>query len=455
MKVTDVNSKHIPMRRESGFTIVEMMVGVLIGLIAIVVMMQMFAVSEGQKRTTAGAGEAQQNGVSSLYLLQRDARMAGYGISLHPLLGCQTIGFYNPTAAKFNFRLVPVLIGNGLAGTAPDTMTILYGNTDQFEMPGSMTLATSPLAGGTTGFVTVAAPYSVKNGSIVVLGEAPNIVAPANPALGNGKNCTMMQITTQIAPTGADNTRMHYDGNFYVDEGGATRAADFNPPSGIMSAPDNVGYTKWDETRHIGGRVMNLGLQPVGTVYSIVNNQLVARNIFAPADPPIIISDGIVQFQAQYGYSSNCPSFYPGSAAISPAPTFPPAGYVPPCSVGSSAGSVAALTPVWPPAPNRDQWADSVDAATMTPNQWRQIIAIRFVVVARSAQKERVNPATGQCEATTVLPKWVSGDSRDLHVEVSDPLDWKCYRYKTFEGTVPLRNIIWTPDPAGSSQPPG
>ena len=60
----DVKSQRTPMSRESGFTIVELMVGMLIGLISIVVMFQIFAVSEGQRRTTSGAGDAQQNGVT-------------------------------------------------------------------------------------------------------------------------------------------------------------------------------------------------------------------------------------------------------------------------------------------------------------------------------------------------------------------------------------------------------
>ena len=121
-----MKSKYIPMRRESGFTIVELMVGVLIGLIAIVIMFQLFAVSEAQKRTTAGAGEAQQNGVTSLYLLQRDARMAGYGL-YHPMLGCFTTGFYNPTAAKYQFRLVPLPVGEaqGVTGIAVAARDIL------------------------------------------------------------------------------------------------------------------------------------------------------------------------------------------------------------------------------------------------------------------------------------------------------------------------------------------
>ena len=43
MKRLDVNTLPTPRRRESGFTIVELMVGMLIGLISIVVMFQVHA----------------------------------------------------------------------------------------------------------------------------------------------------------------------------------------------------------------------------------------------------------------------------------------------------------------------------------------------------------------------------------------------------------------------------
>jgi type IV pilus assembly protein PilW len=455
VKVPDVNSKRFPMRRESGFTIVEMMVGVLIGLIAIVVMFQVFAVSEAQKRSTAGAGEAQQNGVTSLYLLEREARIAGYGIGYLPLLGCNTWGYYAPLAQKFNFRMAPVVITNGAGGTEPDKITVLYGSTDQFQMPGAVTWPTSPAAakppGPTVGHVTTGeAPYQFKNGDLIVLGEAADARPPLNPLIPS--NCTMFQVTRQV---GLDTTLMYYNDLSYIDDDtGASRSADFNPPLGIMPAPDNVGYSKWREDTRTGGRVTNLGQNPVANRYEIVNGQLISTNILNPSEAPVIISDGIVQLQAQYGYSSNCPSFgWTGAPAISPAPVNAPAGYIPPCAIAATAPSVATLVTTWPPAPNRDMWADTLNPAVTTPNNWRQIIAVRFVIVARSAEKERPDP-DGQCRTTTAPPRWTGADNRVLDVIAANPLDWMCYRYRTFEGVVPIRNIIWSPDPLGSSLPP-
>ena len=68
------------LRYQSGFTIVELMVGLVIGLIASLVIMQTFSAFEGSKRSTTGIADAQTNGSIGLYMLQRELQFAGYGI---------------------------------------------------------------------------------------------------------------------------------------------------------------------------------------------------------------------------------------------------------------------------------------------------------------------------------------------------------------------------------------
>ena len=65
--------------RTRGFSLVELLVGLVIGMIGVVIMMQIFSVSEGYKRTTTGGDDAQNNGAIGLYGLQRDLRQAGQG----------------------------------------------------------------------------------------------------------------------------------------------------------------------------------------------------------------------------------------------------------------------------------------------------------------------------------------------------------------------------------------
>ena len=100
-----------------------------------------------------------------------------------------------------------------------------------------------------------------------------------------------------------------------------------------------------------------------------------------------------------------------------------------------------------------DNWADSLPtvAGSMLAPNWRQIIAMRFVLVARSGQREKVNPALGYCDATPTMPVW-SVNNRTLDLS-TDP-DWKCYRYRKFEAVVPIRNLLWFPDPNGTNEDP-
>ncbi len=84
-----------------------------------------------------------------------------------------------------------------------------------------------------------------------------------------------------------------------------------------------------------------------------------------------------------------------------------------------------------------DVWDEIAPAA---PNAWATIAAVRLGLVARSALPERPDPATGACTTTEVAPTWVAG-AFDLS---ADP-NWRCYRYRVFETTVSLRNMIWRP----------
>ena len=115
------------------------MVGLVIGMIGVVVMMQIFSVSEGYKRTTTGGDDAQNNGAIGLYGLQRDVRMSGQGASsftdnaasttAYSLVGCNvtlragvTINALGPVT--INHASIPA----GDANT--DTLLIFYGNGD-------------------------------------------------------------------------------------------------------------------------------------------------------------------------------------------------------------------------------------------------------------------------------------------------------------------------------------
>src|SRR5215831_15125854 len=70
-----------PRRAFAGFTLVETMVAIVIGLLVTFIIMQVYAVSEGEKRTVTYGADAQSDSAVALYLIERDLRQAGYGLA--------------------------------------------------------------------------------------------------------------------------------------------------------------------------------------------------------------------------------------------------------------------------------------------------------------------------------------------------------------------------------------
>lgn len=391
-------------RLSRGFTLVELMVGVLIGLIGTVVIFQVFAVSEGQKRTTAGSSDAQQNGVFGLFQIERDARMAGYGLNHLALLGCTVNGYYEPGGATMQFKLVPVEIVNGVGG-APDQIRLAFGNSDLFMAPAQFDADAN----------TSQANYKLKNkfgfneGDLIIAAEA-------------GKPCTLAQVSTK---PNSQREIVHNSGTYTNPQGGQ-EPTQYNRPGGLPP-PMGQSYKEWDPVSGTGGLLYNLGAAPTVVTYLIQNSQLAVTNNLTPGVPTATaaIADGVVQLQAQYGYDGDADGF------ISP--------------TANTAVDVNL-------AANADQWADNMPAGA-TATHWARVIAIRLVVTARSITPERPNPATGVCDATTAQPRWIApapagappGIELDVKSAFADPNEWMCYRYRTFEVVVPLRNILWYP----------
>ena len=378
----------VPMRRQSGFTLVEMMVGVLIGLIATVIMFQIFAVSEGQKRTTTGAGDAQQSGLISLFQMERDIRMAGNGLNLPTLLGCVTNGFNTVGGGAFTLPLVPVNIVNG-AGTASDTVTVIYGSSDTMASPERLRNAITTSAQS----YILNNRYGFKPGDVLVVGEL-------------GKSCVISQVSA--LPGSAEVA--HLPGS-YVDSQGAPQPLKFN--GGAVTFP---GYGAWVQATNGGGRIFNLGDQPTFVRYAVVGSELHAIDVTAPTNFAVV-ADGIVQMQAQYGYDGN------GDGKL------------------TAPSTVGTLNPA-----GADQWADAVPVG-MTAENWSRITAVRLAVVSRSVTPEKPN-ASGICDISTNGPRWYARDPvTPYYIDVSaSGANWGCYRYRVFEVTIPIRNIGWFPD---------
>lgn len=168
-------------KNQAGFSLVEILVGLVIGLLATLVIMQVFSVFEGQKRTTTGSADAQTNGSIALYSVGQEMQMAGYGLlpTDNSPLECTTLNF--DTANTGVTDISPVTITDGGAGAgASDSITIRYATTASGGVPSPITAMLAANA------VSVDNNQACQNGDIAMIinGTTCNFttVVPTAPA---------------------------------------------------------------------------------------------------------------------------------------------------------------------------------------------------------------------------------------------------------------------------------
>jgi len=405
---------------------VELLVAMLIGLIGMIIIFQVFEVSENIKRSTTSGGDAQQNGVIALYTMERDFKNGGMGFNDTTFVGCNIVGYDNKRAtpnfppAGVTMKLAPVFITSGAATTAPDQISVLYGS--QPQAAGSVPLSADMAAPTDDLFVTN--PFGYKPGDLLLLVE-PN----------SGKNCSIMEFN-RVDPSASN--RLKHDNASYLS--GPTPR--FNAPGGLGVFYAGVG------TLNVS-RVFNLGnlystppggtapaYLPVYNFYAIANGSLTVTSQFLidNGQPAVTsVADNIVHMRALYGLDDG------NNDATVPYNVTPTAGdgivdrYV-------DAATFNALLALVPPP---------------VPTPWARLVSVRIALVSRSALPEK--PSSGKlsdpCDATTADPQWTGTPwagapfnyrtRLDVSSSVAAPDDWKCYRYRVFETTIPLRNWIW------------
>jgi type IV pilus assembly protein PilW len=370
-----------------GMSLVEILAAMLIGLIGMTIIMQVFSVSEGRKRTTTGTSDAQITGNLALFTIETEMRSAGYGMitSDSNMLGCTTIAYdSNRSTDDFNFTMAPVLITNG-AGGAPDQVTIIYGDSPQAVDGAKFSAGANP-----------ADDFPLGNAAGIRLGS---IAVASDP--GAGVNCGMVEVTGFAA--GAVNNIEHDNGASYTytNEFGfpVTITATRNKPGGL-----SVGGAFTDDAL-----LFPLGRSPTVITYLVNNNRLESRtlipyNAAQDADGDDLseaeIAGGVVQFQAQYGKDTDA-----------------------------------------------DRIVDTWDQTTPATNaDWLQVLAVRFALLVRSQQFER-DPVTTVAPTWFGGAYTMTNVDGTADSNPGDDNDWRHYRYRNYQTVVPLRNMIWSTDP--------
>lgn len=384
------------MRRQDGFSLVELLVSVVIGLLALVFATRLITGAEQNKANALGGSDAMQNGMLAMFSISGDAQQAGYGLNDASLIGCNTRfsdtgGYAMAPAARGAatvYPLAPVVIESGGAG--PDRITLYAGS----SMSGTGTLRVTGNYIGGTRLDVDRIPYGFNLGDVVV-------VAPDN--VGNG-DCALAQISADPSKLAAPPAQQ-----FVMVAGGAG----FRYNSGALGPNFTAGMA----------RIFNLG--PAKTLafhtWSVDNGflQLRSTDLAGSGGEAQTVADNIVSIKAQYGFDTRT-----GGA------------FTPQDGLQVRRWSAAMID------------ADGTGGVG-SAGDYEHIAALRIAVVARSAARERPG-ANGQCNATpdkpvvfgSAVPEGVA--AAPITVDVGGA-DWRCYRYRVFETIVPLRNAGWRP----------
>lgn len=382
-------------RRTRGFSLVEVMVGLLISLIGTFAMMQAFVAFEGQKRTTTSGSDAQQAGSFSLYEMERLLRTAGSGIvqgrsAVYNVWACtisaRSVGspvLPLPAALPAPFaavptaiRLIPALIfGGGVDGggnALPDVVQVMAGNPGVRTFGGPIGTVASSTVFTATDSKSVGNGFGIYPGEYLVasdgtgacrIGNVASVVdSPGPPVPPNNGQVTLTPAKSTANGFGAPSQKYFFD---------------------LGIAP-----------------TMSLfGVDPIANTLNEFD--LLQRNGSSATE----VADGIVLLKAVYGVDD-----------------------------GAGGGSLNdGIVDEWVGPTGTWSAATLMNGSAASATSLSQIKAIRVAVVSRSQLAERASDYTN---ASTIA---LFSDLTDPSLHYPVAVDSR-YRYKVYDTTVPVRN---------------
>ncbi len=342
--------------RSSGIGLVDLMVGLAIGLIAMLVILQVAVLFESRRRSTTGIADAQMNAASAILIMSRELRIAGQGLGPSGSLGCDIVHDKTRLGAML---LKPVEIINGDSGT-PDRVRLLASGSSQIISPATL-IAEHP---ADTGSMQLDSTLGIAATDQILLYEP-------------GKKCALLEATA--IPAGA----------YRVDHK-------------VLSARGVPDYAT-------GATAINLGVLRFTEFFVDANDYLQVSRYIAASDQwqSAAMASEVVSLQAQYGFDTQTGT--PASTKVT-------------------------------------RWGDTMidadgDGVVGDNDDLRRLIAIRFALVVRSAERSDQG-----CNAP--VPQWMAGDGTSgslqlTNISLDHVSDWRCFRYRVLQTEIPLRNLLW------------
>jgi type IV pilus assembly protein PilW len=381
-------------RRHAGFSIVELLVAVAIGLVLTVAVSSVLVGGEGRNRASVAVNDINQGGAYAAYLLDSVVRSAGSGFASRApeTYGCRINARRSgadllPRTAAWpapfggftqQVRVAPVIIGKGQSAAGSDVIAVMRGNAGVGEAALEVLALGPPLGLRNT--------IGLNNGDLLLLADGDN-------------DCLLLQTTGLASPplnAGVDTVELLGGPGLYHTVVGANRdLAGFGTPT-----PSTV-------VVNLGSGLL-VGTNPVNAPQFMLYGVGANRTLFGldmlsvDGGVPQPLVDGVVEMRALYGLDTN------------------------------NDGTL-------------DTWADPgvapFDSASLlsgTPGaraRMEQIVALRIGLILQTSRIERetVAPATitlfGDLPAAVQQVRTLSADEQ-------------LQRHRSIEITVPLRNVL-------------
>ena len=371
----------------AGFTLIEVLIGLALSLIALVVVLQVFSVSNSRKSVIVGGAEAQQIASVASFQMGRVFRIGGSGFSNgRSVIGCRIVASKSasailPAPAAFaapfasvssTVRVIPVLAYAGAGANGTDILVTIADNaetsTAEYDIDG----------------VPGTASITLKNTNGIRVNDFLLATDPVDPITTNPADCTLARVSSAFAAY-----------NYASSPRLATATV-------VPLAASNVyNISGALSTYPLSTRMLNLGQTPSFYIYGLDDkNRLLQKDLLqisGAADS--VMAENIVDFRVLYGVDTD------DNGVLD--------DWVTPTGVWSAA-------------------ALSVGTAAATL-KIKQILAMRTAIVVRSTEAA----ADAEPKANYVM----FGDIAALKQTVSIATGQQKRRHQVLESIVSIRNL--------------
>lgn len=236
-----------PRLSQRGFSLVELMVALAVGMVLTLAVFGVLATAEGRKRVTTNLNDLEQAGNLAMYQLDQWVRTAGSGFSASAVIedsayGCllrasakdkQTLPRTEALPAPFasvdpdgkgNFPLVPVMIipgatTPGASGKASDALLILAGASSFSGAALSMTADPQD---------------SVLSLDNTIAFSPKDLLLMVDKSVNDGNTCLVTQVSSSFSNEKGTATSLTLGGNFFSATVDGTAVANFKHDSGML-----------------------------------------------------------------------------------------------------------------------------------------------------------------------------------------------------------------------------